>query len=417
MGTFSVYNVKTDYAAVGDGIADDTTKIQNAINAAASTKGVVYFPDGTYKITSPLRLPVNGNISLIGNASAGTTIKKTTNTNGSTPNRLARGGTITDSFVVDSIISIDHPDNGYGDYVQIENLTLQGNTTNNAYAIYAPRTSRIILRNIITKNCNYGFFTYDSWVSIIEAFGSENCISVIKFANDGSGIGTGTSLTATRVYASNCQIGFDIYGLSYSTFNSCACDTASSKAYKFDLSHGITLNSCGAEDITGEVLEFISSEMAVNGFRTYAINGVTGGTHAYLWFEVSKVALNSCRFDDFTTPRDSHNLIVQNGAIVTVNQSKLPSGGSTFISYLNNSLVIHLDGNGVTCKTRIDTERAGVITNGVRRLFGTAAPTSGTWAQGDIIYNTTPTAGGYIGWVCITAGTPGTWKTFGAISP
>lgn len=45
-----------------------------------------------------------------------------------------------------------------------------------------------------------------------------------------------------------------------------------------------------------------------------------------------------------------------------------------------------------------------------------AAPTVGTWAVGDIIYHTTPIAGGFIGSVCITAGTPGTWKTFGAIS-
>lgn len=45
-----------------------------------------------------------------------------------------------------------------------------------------------------------------------------------------------------------------------------------------------------------------------------------------------------------------------------------------------------------------------------------AAPTTGTYVQGDIIYNTSPAASGFIGWVCVTGGTPGTWKTFGAIS-
>jgi hypothetical protein len=49
-------------------------------------------------------------------------------------------------------------------------------------------------------------------------------------------------------------------------------------------------------------------------------------------------------------------------------------------------------------------------------LFGTAAPTTKIWGQGDIVYNTSPTAGGTMGWVCVTAGTPGTWKTFGAIT-
>lgn len=37
-------------------------------------------------------------------------------------------------------------------------------------------------------------------------------------------------------------------------------------------------------------------------------------------------------------------------------------------------------------------------------------------SRGDIAYNRTPTAGGTLGWVCITAGTPGTWKAFGTIA-
>jgi hypothetical protein len=46
---------------------------------------------------------------------------------------------------------------------------------------------------------------------------------------------------------------------------------------------------------------------------------------------------------------------------------------------------------------------------------GVAAPTSGTWAVGDIVYNSSPEAGGNMGWVCTGAGTPGTWKPFGNI--
>ncbi len=49
-------------------------------------------------------------------------------------------------------------------------------------------------------------------------------------------------------------------------------------------------------------------------------------------------------------------------------------------------------------------------------IFGGSAPTAGTWAVGDRCMNTAPAASGNIGWVCVTAGTPGTWKTFGAIS-
>ncbi len=53
-----------------------------------------------------------------------------------------------------------------------------------------------------------------------------------------------------------------------------------------------------------------------------------------------------------------------------------------------------------------------------------AEPTTGKWLQGDVIYNTLPTAGGgaspFIGWVCVAdgdfAGVAPTFKTFGAIS-
>lgn len=43
-------------------------------------------------------------------------------------------------------------------------------------------------------------------------------------------------------------------------------------------------------------------------------------------------------------------------------------------------------------------------------------PSSGTWSNGDVVWNSAPSPGGFIGWVCVTAGTPGTWKGFGAIS-
>ena len=46
-----------------------------------------------------------------------------------------------------------------------------------------------------------------------------------------------------------------------------------------------------------------------------------------------------------------------------------------------------------------------------------AAPTTGTWAQGDTVRHSAPveagTAGGkYIitGWMCVAGGTPGTWR-------
>jgi hypothetical protein len=48
---------------------------------------------------------------------------------------------------------------------------------------------------------------------------------------------------------------------------------------------------------------------------------------------------------------------------------------------------------------------------------GTAAPTTGAHARGDIRWHSSPAAGGNAGWICTAAGTPGTWKAFGTIDP
>jgi hypothetical protein len=54
--------------------------------------------------------------------------------------------------------------------------------------------------------------------------------------------------------------------------------------------------------------------------------------------------------------------------------------------------------------------------NGLTRQFWSdAAPTAGDYAVGDICWNNEPAATEFIGFVCVAAGTPGTWKGFGAI--
>ena len=52
----SVYNV-ISYGAAGDGSTDDTTAVQNAMNAVPAAGGEVFFPAGTYRITAALVLP------------------------------------------------------------------------------------------------------------------------------------------------------------------------------------------------------------------------------------------------------------------------------------------------------------------------------------------------------------------------
>ena len=70
--------------------------------------------------------------------------------------------------------------------------------------------------------------------------------------------------------------------------------------------------------------------------------------------------------------------------------------------FYNQGIVKYASGNNVS-KTKI--------------IYGTSAPNDGqAYNRGDICYNTQPSGGSYIGWVCTIAGTPGNWQPFGAIS-
>jgi hypothetical protein len=44
------------------------------------------------------------------------------------------------------------------------------------------------------------------------------------------------------------------------------------------------------------------------------------------------------------------------------------------------------------------------------QTYAAAIPAAGQWAQGDLVWNNAPAAGGTPGWVCTTGGAPGTWK-------
>ncbi len=69
------------------------------------------------------------------------------------------------------------------------------------------------------------------------------------------------------------------------------------------------------------------------------------------------------------------------------------------------------DNEGRSCTTEVSAINTAVILRRTKREYeATATPTAGTWQVGDRVWNSTPAAAGIPGWVCTTAGTPGTWK-------
>jgi hypothetical protein len=74
-------------------------------------------------------------------------------------------------------------------------------------------------------------------------------------------------------------------------------------------------------------------------------------------------------------------------------------------------------GSGLSFRNNVSSQLLSPDTTMGRAIpAASAIPSSGTFQVGDVVFHSAPSPSGNIGWVCTTAGTPGTWKAFGTIS-
>jgi hypothetical protein len=67
-------------------------------------------------------------------------------------------------------------------------------------------------------------------------------------------------------------------------------------------------------------------------------------------------------------------------------------------------------------KPKADLDIAGPFRfQGQTHQYNDAAPKAGSFAQGDITWNSQPVKGSVLGWVCVKAGAPGTWVPFASL--
>ena len=104
--------------------------------------------------------------------------------------------------------------------------------------------------------------------------------------------------------------------------------------------------------------------------------------------------------------------------IVTDDIARMSIGSSGNITF--NSSEVVLNGKlaiGVrTRDSRVDLHVAGAVKyqDHIHQYLN-GIPDSGTYTRGDIVWNTEPEVGRCVGWVCVRAGSPGTWMPFGEI--
>ncbi len=343
-----------DFGAVGDGVADDTAAIQAAIDSLTGSNGhrIVYLPNGTYKITRPLRLFANQ--GLVGESLEATQITKTTTTVDDYGSVLAPGGAVSDNYNVDSVISIIHAPGDFSRENKIQNLTLARSILgSSSYVIYAPRFAYAEFNSLSLSRATTGIFSYGLFLCSIEDVTAGRCSIGFNLSDDGTGSGGSTSLILKRFYANfektsaDPVTGISLYGINYATLISCAVDACdpvnagdNGTAYRFILCQGISVNGCGSEGTRGTVILTQSCRaITVNNMVAAPIKGGTfSGTIPVRSFVNSQVTFTGCFFDTVNSPGNIYdNIISDDSQITDINNTQNAYGGNTFVSYSNGS--------------------------------------------------------------------------------
>jgi hypothetical protein len=105
---------------------------------------------------------------------------------------------------------------------------------------------------------------------------------------------------------------------------------------------------------------------------------------------------------------DTARLTIGAGGDITLGN---PNVGPTKVKIVGS-----LGVNVSSIDSRTDLHVSGAIKfNDKLHLSGSEAPTGGAFNEGDILWNSNPQPGRFVGWVCTRAGTPGLWSGFGRI--
>ena len=256
-----VYNVRDpQFGATGNGSTDDTAAIQAAVTACIGAgSGIVFFPPGTYKISSALAVnagPVS--ITLQGSGPQASIIKQTSTT--------ANGITISSSSgEVDNPqvfgLQILGPGSGSGTGVSV------------SAAAGASPVESLSMRDVLIESFGgWGFIGETIITSILD---NVTCQSnrAGGFYLEAGGAGDGSSTTMTSCYALlNTGRGYYISGQVYSVLSGCAAD---SNYLGYEILNGTTISlvGCGCESTVapGGSNSLDGTSFKINGPNSFSL--------------------------------------------------------------------------------------------------------------------------------------------------
>jgi len=274
-----------DFGAVGDGIADDTLAIQNAIDSFGGNGIHLYIPSGTYKITSSLNIVGNVN-TVFGDG--GTSV-------------ISPAGAIDAIVIGDGVSGIN-----FGTFRDFKILSSDGLQTK---GIWGRSLRQFHFVNIIIAGLDNTTRSFS--VAAIQTDDSYSCnlTSVTAYYLSGKGFWLGqdpavannqaNDFTLTGCQAFLCDdIGFHIKGSGNSLLG-CLGESCDGGAVRTDFAPGINISGGYFESngATSGYAFYITTAQNAGGISNCFINNVSlAGTQCIVLDDVDTFVISGCNF-------------------------------------------------------------------------------------------------------------------------
>lgn len=479
------------FGAVGDGVADDTKALQDAIDYAQDNGGYLYIPEGQYRLRDTLR--ITKSIRIVGDKGA-----------------IQYGGTylLHDSTRDIPAIHVECE----GDYVYnvfMENIAVKNNTHNFLNSLPSTKTG-LHLVNVSEsefRNCSFYGFNVGVRMKGVTITNFEKCwIYYNKYGiwtpRKGLHDEGGTQNRMVKFHAMNVyRNGYGVVlGGEQLSFDNCHMENQENAMFWYDNKYSA---DCKFLDING--CNIVSEYKGVP-FIEIAPSLSTTSKILYTTIENTQLQLTDCSYPIKKERKSNDESYIFNiDTVIAMGTGVALAGGNNASGIIINQTgqircVAGFDGSGsvkpicmnpvklighdvdTSGRTKVNgvlqfTNRDDVVSHGLGDMWlagemlryndgktntyipthswatsaqepdkvfegqmfydGTvnaprfynhrtdkftdalpklsAPPKQGHWSKGDIVINNKPSGGGNVGWICVTGGNPGTWRTFGVV--